>query len=495
MLNSTTSGNLHFLHERVLLLKIACLLIVMPSLLVLYGWLIEEKTLYWLFPNHISMKANTALSFILAGLALYLFNNAAIWIHQLQRGIAALLFTIGMVTIYQYLSNTTPPYFDQLLIKSTIASTNLSAQEQYLLAHRMSPLAAINLMLTASTIFFLANQHTNRQLNMARLLVIPVIISSILVLIGYAYGVRDLYRFGFFVPISPLSAMSFLLLASSLLLIRAERGFMRLFVGHTLGSRMVRWLIPALVIIFVAIGWACRQGNLLNLYNNQFETSLLIFLTLLLSCVLIIWQSRMQHGQELLRQHAQHALQMNNLALEKKVKLRTQELEKLMHDMEALSLTDGLTGIANRRAFEQRLSLEWQRAVRYGHPLSVLMLDIDHFKRLNDDFGHDTGDAVLQQIARLLLEAARETDLICRYGGEEFIVIMMETSHADALQVAERMRQHIAAYAWSKRQVTTSIGVASLHANQPMPALLKAADQALYQAKAAGRNRVISADS
>ncbi len=495
MLKSTASGNLHFLHERILLLKIACLLIVAPSLLVLYGWLIEEKTLFWLFPNHISMKANTAFSLILASVALLLFNNPALWVYRLQRFIAILLFLLGAVTLYQYVSDTTLPYLDRLLIKPALLALSTQEKYQQLFNHRMSPLAAINLMLLAGSIFFLANRHNNRQLYLARLLVIPVIISSILVLIGYAYGVRDLYRFGFFVPISALSAISFLLLATSLLLIRAERGFMRLFVGHTLGSRMVRWLIPALIIIFVTIGWLCRQGNLLHLYNNQFETSLLIFLTLLLSSILIIWQSRMQHGQELLRQHAQHALQMNNLALEKKVKQRTHELEQLMQELETLSLTDGLTGIANRRAFEQRLTLDWQRALRYQHPLSVLMLDIDYFKSLNDEFGHAAGDVVLQQIAILLMEAARDIDLVCRYGGEEFIILMIETGLPDALQVAERIRLHIAAHPWPIRQVTASIGVATLQPEQSIQALLKAADQALYQAKAAGRNCVVSASS
>lgn len=494
MLNTATSANLHFLHQRTLLLKLASLLIIIPSALVLYGWLIEERTLYWLFPNHISMKANTALGFILASLALYLFNTSANWVYQLQRAIAVVLFTLGGITIYQYASNTTLPYVDQLLVKSSILASGVSAQEPSLLGYRMSPLAAINLMLVANTIFMLSNRYSNRQLNVARLFVIPVIVSSILVLIGYAYGVRDLYRFGFFVPISPLSAISFLLLATSLLFIRAERGFMRLFVGKTLGSRMVRWLVPVLVITFIGIGWLCRRGTLQHLYNDQFEISLLIFFTLLLSNLLIIWQARIQHGQELLRQHAQHVLEKNNQALERKVRQRTQELEKLMRDMEAISLTDGLTGIANRRALEQRLLLEWQRASRYQHPLSVLMLDIDYFKRLNDEFGHDAGDETLRQVAQLLTESARETDMVCRFGGEEFMLIMIETGLADAVQVAERMRAYVATHAWDLRPVTISIGVATLHADEALKTLLKHADQALYQAKAAGRNCVIAAE-
>lgn len=485
-----SASNIHFLNQRILLLKLACLVIALPSLLALGGWLMQHKALEWLLPDQVTMKANAALAFILASVALYLFHKTGLWVYLLQRLIALSLFLLGVLTLYYYLTQTAQPYIDELWLQSRLLSA--SVYQRYILAYRMSPLAAINIMLVALCIFFLANRYSNRQLNTARLFVIPVIISSILVLIGYAYGVRDLYHFGALEPLSPMSAISFVLLSTSLLCIRAERGFMRLFVGKTLGSRMARWLIPALIMVFSGIGWLCRQGNLLQLYNNQFETALLIFLTLFLSSALIIWQARMQHGQELLRQHAQHALLMHNLELEQKIRQRTQQLEILMRELEAQSLTDSLTGIANRRAFEQRLILEWQRAVRYQHALSLIILDIDYFKRLNDDFGHQTGDDILKEVALLLTLAIRETDLVCRYGGEEFIVIMMETEKHAAIHVAERLRLAIADHPWPIREITASLGVATLKADQTTKALLKEADCALYQAKAAGRNRVIS---
>lgn len=488
-----SADNIHFLHQRILLLKLACLLIATPSLFAFAGWVLEHKSLYWLVTDPVSMKTNTGFAFVLASVALYLFHKNAPWVYQLQRLIAISLFLLGTVALYFYFNQGALPSIDELILKSHLLSASL--YQRYVLAYRMSPLAAINLMLVALCIFFLANQHSNRQLNIARMFVIPVLVSSILVLIGYAYGVRGLYHFGSLDPLSPIAAISFMLLAISLLCIRAERGFMRLFVGHTLGSKMARWLIPALILVFISIGWLCRQGNLLHLYNNQFETSLLIFLTLFLSITLIIWQARMQHGQELLRQHAQHALLMHNLALEQKILQRTQQLEKLMRELEAQCLTDGLTGIGNRRAFEQRLTLEWQRATRYQHALSIVILDIDHFKRLNDEFGHQTGDEVLQEVALLLTQAVRETDLVCRYGGEEFIVVMMETEHHAALHVAERLRLAIAGHSWSMANISASFGVATLTADQSTNSLLKAADCAMYRAKATGRNRVVSAAS
>ncbi|MDR9778936.1 hypothetical protein RJJ65_41035, partial [Rhizobium hidalgonense] len=107
--------------------------------------------------------------------------------------------------------------------------------------------------------------------------------------------------------------------------------------------------LPTLIIVFITIGWLGRQGSSMGWYNNQIESSMLVFFTLFLSSILIIWQARAQHGQELLRQRAQHALELSNLKLEKKVALRTKELQQLTLELEAISLTDSLTGLPNRR--------------------------------------------------------------------------------------------------------------------------------------------------
>ena len=484
---SYRQDNPHYIDERIFLLKIAVLLICLPSIIVLYGWLFESRLLIWLFPSGISMKANSAFCFILSSIALVLFLTRRPLAMMVQRILSLILISMGLITAYQYISGTDLPYVDSLLVQNQLVQNDPDSQ---LFANRMSPLTAINFTLNGLSIFLLTyrNYHI---LNLARIITIPVILTSIMVLIGYAYGVRELYRFGFYVPLSPLSAIAFIELSVALMLIHAERGFMRLFVGQTLGSKMVRWLLPTLILVFITIGWLCRQGNLMHWYNNQFEVSMLIFLTLFLSSCLIIWQARAQHGQELLRQRAQHALELININLEKKVERRTQELKKLMEELEALSLTDSLTGLANRRAFEQRLKMEWQRATRYEHPLTVMLIDVDHFKRFNDDFGHQTGDHVLAQVGAILQQAVRTTDLACRYGGEEFVIILPDTPMDDALPIAHRIREQVADHRWESRQVTVSVGVAQLNHHKTPNQLVSDADQALYQAKAAGRNQVI----
>ena len=177
---------------------------------------------------------------------------------------------------------------------------------------------------------------------------------------------------------------------------------------------------------------------------------------------------------------------------------RTAALAEANRQLEALAVTDGLTGIANRRHFDSTLALEWARAQRSQQPLALLMLDVDLFKDYNDHYGHQAGDETLRAIAQVLLETTRRAgDLAARYGGEEFAVIAANTGAAAARQLAESLRaavQHLAiAHALAPQgHVTVSIGLALLEPGRPVPAqtLIGQADEALYRAKTLGRNRV-----
>lgn len=177
------------------------------------------------------------------------------------------------------------------------------------------------------------------------------------------------------------------------------------------------------------------------------------------------------------------------------------ELARKREELLALSRTDPLTSLSNRRYFEERLEEEFARARRYRSPLSLVMLDIDYFKRINDTFGHPFGDEVLRAVAQVTRARLREVDLLARYGGEELIALLPETSPADALIACERVREAIEALQLeytsldgNKRMVrcTASLGVASVPSPtlQTAEDLLRAADECLYAAKGAGRNRV-----
>jgi two-component system cell cycle response regulator len=163
-----------------------------------------------------------------------------------------------------------------------------------------------------------------------------------------------------------------------------------------------------------------------------------------------------------------------------------------------MAITDALTGLFNRRYMESHLGTLIEQAAARGKPLSALVVDIDYFKAINDSHGHDAGDDVLRDFALRIKRSIRGIDLACRYGGEEFVIIMPETDMAVAAMVAERLRRRIAAepfaIAQGSRQipVTISIGIAGLRGkDDTAPALLKRADQALYRAKRDGRNRVV----
>ncbi len=179
---------------------------------------------------------------------------------------------------------------------------------------------------------------------------------------------------------------------------------------------------------------------------------------------------------------------------------RNQQLESMLHHVEALAITDPLTGLFNRRRFADVLKREFAVTKRYKNTLSCLMIDLDHFKRVNDHYGHDAGDQVLKEVARRLLETLREVDLTARFGGEEFAVLLPHTGKREALIAAERVRGVIrkAEFVFDdqKLNLTASIGVSGnidVVSGDPED-LVRAADFALYEAKRLGRDRVVLFD-
>jgi diguanylate cyclase (GGDEF)-like protein/hemerythrin-like metal-binding protein len=188
-----------------------------------------------------------------------------------------------------------------------------------------------------------------------------------------------------------------------------------------------------------------------------------------------------------------------NLNLERKVAERTAELAELNRRLEALSQTDGLLGIANRRHFDERLGAEWRRARREQRPLSLLMIDVDYFKRYNDRYGHQAGDRCLRSVAQAALAALRRPgDLLARYGGEELAVLLPDTDAAGAKVVANQIASNLAAMRIAHadspagESVSVSIGAAMRVPDRAgaLEQLVAAADRALYAAKEGGRNRV-----
>ncbi len=181
-------------------------------------------------------------------------------------------------------------------------------------------------------------------------------------------------------------------------------------------------------------------------------------------------------------------------ALQDELRMKNRQLEELLDKVNYMAITDALTGLYNRRKFHDTLAGEFERARRYKTPFSLVMIDIDHFKRINDDHGHNAGDVVLKQVSSLLLKSVREIDTASRFGGEEFMVILPSTDSPSAKIVAERMRDMIASFPFQdiNRPITVSIGIAGMPderiRNEDL--MIRCADIALYRAKQSGRNRV-----
>tara|TARA_R110000744_G_scaffold153902_2_gene268427 strand:- start:7067 stop:7696 length:630 start_codon:yes stop_codon:yes gene_type:complete len=175
-----------------------------------------------------------------------------------------------------------------------------------------------------------------------------------------------------------------------------------------------------------------------------------------------------------------------------------QAIEELNNELQRLSRIDGLTGIYNRRYWEEQFSREFKRNLRKPSQSSVIILDIDHFKKINDNYGHPAGDEVIRRLAKLLKDVTRETDICGRYGGEEFTILLPDTASPNVMILAQRIRETVEKLKIEYEQQTISFTV-SLGIAQFSPVFeqhmqwLESADKALYQAKISGRNRVVIA--
>ena len=198
---------------------------------------------------------------------------------------------------------------------------------------------------------------------------------------------------------------------------------------------------------------------------------------------------------------ATHAMEVRSKTLEDQVKTSSQEVAQLRVHLESVrreALTDTLTGVPNRKAFDSELKRAMEQAAETGEPMSLLMCDIDHFKKFNDTWGHQTGDQVLKLVANCISENVKGRDTAARFGGEEFAVVLPQTELADAVRLAYQIRSKVESKKLVKKSngdilgvITISIGVAQYDMKEGAEGLIQRADACLYAAKRAGRNRVM----
>ena len=400
-------------------------------------------------PGLVSMKFNTALAFLMLCGALYAAaeGRGPRW----QRLLSVAPAILAALTLFEHVSGIGLG-IDQVLSRDPVHSLNPG---------RMAPITTVNFLLLSTALLLPSSKRGNYVKEGLALL---LALSATLAIVGYIYGVPAFY--GALSASSTAMALhtgaSFLVLALGFLLIPRQQGFVHVLRGPSIAAMAARYMLLPAILVPVILGGLFIRSRW-NLGHPHLVMALSVVSDIVL-LVALIWL---------------FALMIRRIERERAV---------IQHQAE----TDQLTGIFNRRHFETSLEQEIERTRRYGSPLSLLMIDVDNFKQLNDGFGHLVGDLMLCRLARECESCLRTSDVFCRYGGDEFAIIAPETSAPAALAMARRMRQNIDALGTDKSfgTLAISIGIAVWEDNfKTNDDFIAAADSALYQAKSAGRNR------
>lgn len=417
------------------------------AVLVLGNWMFHVPELTSLLPNMTSMKANTAFSFLLLAGSLYFAADGR---HPRCQAVLALAAaSISTLTIFEYITGYSLG-IDQLVFPDSATPY----------PGRMSPFTALSVVLLG-----VALVPFPRWIDSVREgLVLSVAVISTFAIVGYLYQIPALYGVvGVdFTPVALYTAVALFLVSIGFLAVPREDGIVRIFRGGSIAAMVARFLVPVGVVVPIVLGGLFMHnrfsmGHLpLAMALSAVSNVLLLVALTWYFCFMI---ERTEQERAALRQQAE---------------------------------TDRLTGIYNRRHFEVTLDYEVDRVRRYGNPLSLILFDLDYFKRLNDTYGHLMGDRALFRVARQCERHLRSTDVFCRYGGEEFVIIAAETSPDAAMMLARRIREDVAMVKMDiEEPVTISAGVAAWDSDRfnTKEDLIAAADKALYEAKSSGRNR------
>jgi diguanylate cyclase (GGDEF)-like protein len=429
--------------------RMAACLVGTFACIALAGWILRMPVLTSVVSGLVSMKANTALAFLMLSGALCAAAEGR-W-PAWQRWLAVAAAVVGSLTLFEYVSGISLG-IDQVLFHDPGHSAYPG---------RMAPISAVNFLMLSTALLLPSSRRGNY---IKEGLALLLALSATLAIVGYIYGVPAFY--GAVSTSSTAMALhtgvSFLALAIGFLLIPRQEGFVHVLRGPSIAAMAARYMLLPATLVPVVLGGLFIRSRW-NLGHPHLVMALSVVSDIVL-LVILIWL---------------FALMIRRVELERAVIQRQAE-------------TDQLTGIYNRRYFESSLDQEIERARRYGSQLSLLIIDVDNFKLLNDRHGHLVGDRLLYQLTRECESCLRAPDVFCRYGGDEFVIIAPETPGPAAVALARRMRQKIGAMGLDSfpGTVAISVGIAVWEENfKTKDDIIAAADSALYQAKSAGRDR------
>lgn len=433
--------------------------VIALGVMVILGWHTGTVSLIQILPRFVPMQYNAALCFVMCGAALLLcLKNMPLT----SRAMSMIVMLTGVLTQLEYLSGVDLG-IDQMLMRHyiTVQSPNPG---------RMAPNTALCFIL-ASGVLLLATRPDGRKSSSlpAGILASSLLGLAIIALLGYVFDIQPAYAWGKFTRMALHTSLGFIVLASGL--IANELSAVHDWNRHWWPVSVSIAFITIAIALTVALDKDLEQKQIITA-SSQFNPMSLIILLFGAAMGIIIYVV---------------------LRMVQNANLRVAELHHLSDQLTQLSRTDHLTQLHNRLSTDTVLAEEITRANRFGRELSVILIDIDHFKRINDSCGHQIGDEVIVRVAELLRRRSRSIDVVGRYGGEEFIIVCPETGREGAVSLAESLRRDMEKNGFAAAGCQTfSAGVATLQSNDSARTLVNRADMALYQAKADGRNRVVA---
>lgn len=412
----------------ILVSQVAAVLVMLVGASVLVGWTLNVPILKSVAPNLVSMVANTALCLLALGLALFLQGSASSqrWPSRMARALAVLVATIAGLTLLEYLDQR-----DFGLDQFLFVDDTRTAPTDY--PGRMAPVTAISLVFCSVALLL------GRSSGLARVLTVVVLFLATLSATGYLFDVRALYQVIGYTSIAVHTAAALMVLSLGILASRPHHGLMAVILSDTAGGETARrmlWLMPLLLVL---LDWLVLQGEQTNLYDGRFGLAIASVSSIAIACGVILLIAGKLHATDLQRQLALDQLAALNSNLEGIVTERTQastlanqqlaeeimERKQAQEQVHRLSLTDELTGLLNRRGFHLLAGQALKTARRVMAELSLVYIDLDGLKRVNDVHGHQAGDSMIVDTAQLLKATFRESDLIARLGGDEFTILAL----------------------------------------------------------------------
>jgi len=444
------------------------------------GWIFDSPTLRSILPGYASMKPKAAVGIAFAGLALLMvtaYSASAPWPRLIRRVAAVAIALLGGAGLVQYLAHVDLG-IDQFLFRDPF-----TAAENF--PGRLSRGTATGFLIFGFSMLF-TFRPSAWSFWVGFALTAIGFWTSLFVCLGYMFDVQALYQSVWFGTIALHTALGLLMLFAGLMLAVPDRGWARIVMTDKFGGMVARRVLPLIAIVPIGVLWLAHQGADSGLYSKQVsEYVAAVALLIVLATLAIVMCGRLN----VLDSHRRVMQGARQRALAEAVRMRH------------MAEVDPLTGLWNRRHFMAAADAEIAAARAKPAPLTMLMIDIDHFKRINDTHGHAGGDKALMLLAATIKDYTRKADCVARIGGEEFGVLLPGATRAIAKGIAERFCEQVARLAvfdGERRSFgfTVSVGLGEVTDADAAPEdLMARADAALYEAKRSGRNRVVVADA